>query len=81
MSAAAGGPLPRIEGINAGLPNSPIAAQATGGLQAQGTGGPIRVPPLAPEKANQYAALFQQSGAQNGTLSGMCDMLPYQCAH
>ena len=35
------------------------------------SGGPIRVPPLPAEKANQYAALFEESGAQNGLLAGM----------
>lgn len=64
----AGGPLPRFEGIN-GAPNSvPGAGQVP--LQPQVSGGPIRVPPLAPEKANQYAALFEESGAQDGLLSG-----------
>lgn len=59
----AGGPLPRFEGINS-APSTPAP------LQAQGSGGPIRVPPLAPDKASQYAALFVQSGAQDGFLSG-----------
>ncbi|MCJ1244254.1 hypothetical protein MMC30_001452 [Trapelia coarctata] len=63
-----GGPLPRFEGIN-GSPNpAPGAGQVP--LQPQVSGGPIRVPPLAPEKANQYAALFEESGAQDGLLSG-----------
>ena len=40
-------------------------------LQPQASGsGPIRVPPLTPEKAAQYAALFEKSGAQNGVLPG-----------
>jgi len=40
-------------------------------LQPQGSGsGPIRVPPLTPDKAAQYAALFEKSGAQNGVLPG-----------
>lgn len=33
--------------------------------------GPIRVPPLAPAKAAEYAGLFEKSGAVNGVLSGM----------
>ena len=39
------------------------------GLQPQHSG-PIRVPPLTPEKAAEYAALFEKSGAENGILSG-----------
>lgn len=40
-------------------------------LQPQQSGGPIRVPPLATEKVTQYSLLFEESGAQNGMLSGM----------
>jgi hypothetical protein len=32
--------------------------------------GPIRVPPLLPAKAAEYAGLFEKSGAVNGVLSG-----------
>jgi epidermal growth factor receptor substrate 15 len=40
-------------------------------LQPQSSGsGPIRVPPLTPDKAGQYASLFEKSGAQNGVLPG-----------
>ncbi|MCJ1382681.1 hypothetical protein MMC17_005794 [Xylographa soralifera] len=63
-----GGPLPKFEGIN-GTP-SPAAAATPGPLQPQSSGGPIRVPPLASDKANQYAGLFEESGAQNGLLFG-----------
>ncbi|MCJ1474984.1 hypothetical protein MMC13_003644 [Lambiella insularis] len=63
-----GGPLPRFVGIN-GQPTS-VPAAAPGILQAQPSGGPIRVPPIAPDKANQYAGLFEESGAQNGLLFG-----------
>lgn len=38
-------------------------------LQAQNSG-PIRVPPLTPDKVAQYTKLFEESGPQNGTLSG-----------
>jgi epidermal growth factor receptor substrate 15 len=55
------GPLPRFEGIH--LP-------ALSPLQAQSSGGPIPIPRLSPEKANQYATLFEQSGAQDGALDG-----------
>ena len=44
------------------------------GLQPQHSG-PIRVPPLTPEKAAEYAALFEKSGAVNGILSGEATML------
>ncbi|MCJ1432134.1 hypothetical protein MMC27_001490 [Xylographa pallens] len=63
-----GGPLPKFEGIN-GTP-SPAPAATLGPLQPQSSGGPIRVPPLAPDKANQYAGLFEEAGAQNGLLFG-----------
>lgn len=61
---AAGGPLPTFAGISI-----PQASQPP--IQPQNSGGAIRVPPLSPEKANQYAALFEQSGAQDGSLSGL----------
>jgi epidermal growth factor receptor substrate 15 len=68
------GPLPKFDGGSApgmsptiqpppGPPPSAIQPQASGS-------GPIRVPPLTPEKAGQYAALFEKSGAQNGILPG-----------
>ena len=69
-----GGPLPKFDGI-AGLstPSSPpgnfagpLRPQTSGGVGA----GPIRVPPLTPDKVNQYSSLFEESGAQNGNLSG-----------
>jgi epidermal growth factor receptor substrate 15 len=62
-------PLPKFEGLNlpttAPPPNAPPPQ-----LQAQSSGGPIRVPPLTPDKANEYSSLFEKSGAQNGILSG-----------
>ncbi|OLN92228.1 putative calcium-binding protein [Colletotrichum chlorophyti] len=63
------GPLPRFDGITlpAGVtsPTPPPAAA----LQAQGTGGgPIRIPPLTPDKVNQYAALFERQTLQAGNL-------------
>lgn len=68
------GPLPKFDGGSApgmsptiqpppGPPPSAIQPQASGS-------GPIRVPPLTPEKAGQYAALFDKSGAQAGILPG-----------
>jgi epidermal growth factor receptor substrate 15 len=67
-------PLPKFEGLN--IPAAPSAApsfspQATGSIQPQMSGsGPIRVPPLVPAKAAEYAGLFEKSGAVNGVLSG-----------
>jgi epidermal growth factor receptor substrate 15 len=67
-------PLPKFDG---GLPGgiSPTIQPPPGpppsALQPQGSGsGPIRVPPLTPDKATQYAALFEKSGAVNGHLPG-----------
>lgn len=65
----AGGPLPKFDGITA-PPGPPQAHAQPQPLQAQNSG-PIRVPPLTPEKAGQYSSLFEESGAQNGMLSGM----------
>jgi epidermal growth factor receptor substrate 15 len=67
-------PLPKFEGLN--IPAAPSAApsfspQATGSIQPQMSGnGPIRVPPLVPAKAAEYAGLFEKSGAVNNILSG-----------
>lgn len=67
-------PLPKFEGLN--IPSAPAAApsfspQTTGSIQPQTSGnGPIRVPPLLPAKAAEYAGLFEKSGAVNGVLSG-----------
>ncbi|PBP28053.1 putative UBA/TS-N domain containing protein [Diplocarpon rosae] len=68
------GPLPRFDGASA--PGASPTIQPPAGpppsiLQPQGSGsGPIRVPPLTPEKAAQYAQLFEKSGAHNGVLPG-----------
>lgn len=49
-----------------------FSPQTTGPIQPQISGqGPIRVPPLVPAKASEYAGLFEKSGAVNGVLSGM----------
>lgn len=64
-SCPAGGPLPRFDGISTPPPNV-----ASNPLQTQSSGGPIRVPPLTPEKVAQYSSLFEQSGAQAGKLPG-----------
>ena len=69
-----GGPLPKFDGIaGPSTPSSPPGSLA-GALRPQTSGsvgaGPIRVPPLTPDKVNQYSSLFEESGAQNGNLSG-----------
>lgn len=66
-----GGPLPKFDGItpSAGPPPQPQVQAQAQPLQAQNSG-PIRVPPLTPDKVAQYSSLFEESGAQNGMLSG-----------
>jgi epidermal growth factor receptor substrate 15 len=64
------GPLPRFDGIaNAPAPTAPIVPQPTAAaspaLQPQGTG-PIRIPPLTPEKVAQYTNLFERQTLQAG---------------
>lgn len=67
-SSAAGGPLPKFDGIPG--PSTPASPQTTGPLRPQTSGGPIRVPPLTQDKVNQYTSLFEESGAQHGMLPG-----------
>ncbi|KAL2349903.1 hypothetical protein BJ546DRAFT_564913 [Cryomyces antarcticus] len=64
------GPLPKFESLNlpTGAP-APVAPPPAA-LQPQASGGPIRVPPLTPDKVAEYSALFEKSGAQNGILPG-----------
>lgn len=74
VSMCVAAPLPKFEGLS--IPAAPAAApsfspQTTGSIQPQMSGnGPIRVPPLVPAKAAEYAGLFEKSGAVNGVLSG-----------
>lgn len=64
------GPLPRFDGIIfAGPTASPPPAGAPA-LQAQATGGAVRVPPLTPDKVAQYTALFERQSLQGNMLSG-----------
>ncbi|KAI8957931.1 hypothetical protein F5Y11DRAFT_337850 [Daldinia sp. FL1419] len=57
------GPLPRFDGIVIAPSAPPVQAP----IQAQGTGsGPLRIPPLTPEKVSQYAGLFERQNLQNG---------------
>ena len=68
------GPLPKFDGVPApgiGPTIQPPPGPPPSALQPQASGsGPIRVPPLTPDKAGQYAALFEKSGAYNGVLPG-----------
>ena len=63
------GPLPRFDGQSIPL----VATQTTGPPASPTQAGPppIRVPPLAPEKINEYSLLFEKSGAENGLLPGV----------
>ncbi|RFU32654.1 hypothetical protein B7463_g3671, partial [Scytalidium lignicola] len=66
------GPLPKFDGVPVGSAVvQPPPGPPPGALQPQGSGsGPIRVPPLTPDKVAQYSALFEKSGAVNGVLPG-----------
>ncbi|KAI1173043.1 hypothetical protein F4777DRAFT_478481 [Nemania sp. FL0916] len=67
------GSLPKFDGINIAPPPAPAPAPAPAPspLQQQSSGsGPIRIPPLTPEKVSQYAAIFENQSLQNGILPG-----------
>lgn len=67
--AAQPGPIPRFEGYNA--PAGVLKPQTTGPPSSPTQpSAPLRVPPLPPAKVNDYATLFERSGAQNGMLDG-----------
>lgn len=67
VAAPAPAPTPSQPPPPAVIPQAvPPPAQA---LQQQTTG-PIRVPPLTPDKVNEYSALFDKAGARNGLLGG-----------
>ncbi|KAM0426990.1 hypothetical protein ACHAPT_007888 [Fusarium lateritium] len=69
-------PLPRFDGFvpqsapAAGIPPPPPVPVSSppppAALQAQSTGGPIRIPPLTPEKVAQYTGLFERQSLQPG---------------
>ncbi|KAJ4243322.1 hypothetical protein NW762_014832 [Fusarium torreyae] len=73
-------PLPRFDGIApqggaaGGIPPPPPVPVSSppppAALQAQSTGGPIRIPPLTPEKVAQYTGLFERQPLQNNQLPG-----------
>ncbi|KAF1814582.1 hypothetical protein P152DRAFT_456851 [Eremomyces bilateralis CBS 781.70] len=62
------GPLAKFEGLN--MPAAPTPPPPAAPIQAQSSGGPIRVPPLTSEKAMDYRALFQTTDQVNGLLGG-----------
>ncbi|EME48175.1 hypothetical protein DOTSEDRAFT_69948 [Dothistroma septosporum NZE10] len=77
------GPIPKFDGLQipaiatggvsggSAVPSPTTGAFPTNPLQPQSSGqGPIRVPPLDPQKVQQYSGLFERSGAQNGRLDG-----------
>lgn len=66
------GPLPRFDGITlASAPAGPLGSPPPPApIQAQGTGGAIRIPPLTPDKASQYASLFERQQLSNNMLPG-----------
>ncbi|KAJ3468622.1 hypothetical protein MRS44_002687 [Fusarium solani] len=69
-------PLPRFDGFvpqagpAGGIPPPPPVPVSSppppAALQAQTTGGPIRIPPLTPEKVAQYTGLFERQSLQAG---------------
>jgi epidermal growth factor receptor substrate 15 len=61
-------PLPKFDGINMPVPAATTTFQTP--IPAQNSG-PIRVPPLAPDRVAEYARLFERAGAQNGLLQGV----------
>lgn len=73
-------PVPKFEGLQipgvgpagpAAVPSPTAGGFPTNALQPQLSGqGPIRVPPLDPQKVQQYSGLFERSGAQSGFLDG-----------
>jgi epidermal growth factor receptor substrate 15 len=62
-------PLPKFEGTPPASVVQPPPGPPPSAILPQHSGaGPIRVPPLTPDKVTQYAGLFEKSGAQNGIL-------------
>ena len=80
-------PVPRFEGMQipgltggggggasstSGMSSPTAGAFPPSALQPQLSGqGPIRVPPLDPQKAQQYSGLFERTSTQNGRLDGV----------
>ncbi|KAL2265794.1 hypothetical protein VTJ83DRAFT_6894 [Remersonia thermophila] len=62
------GPLPVFEGVHITPPPPPPPPALT--AQTTGAPGPIRIPPLTPEKVAQYAGLFERQSLQGNLLPG-----------
>ena len=63
-----GGPLPKFDGIpGPSTPSSP-SGNFPGPLRPQSSGGagPIRVPPLTPDKVSQYSSFLRNQGRTMG---------------
>ncbi|KAH6622668.1 hypothetical protein F5144DRAFT_336116 [Chaetomium tenue] len=60
------GPVPKFDGIT----TTPAPSPPPPAIQSQATGapGPIRIPPLTPEKVTQYSGLFERQSLQNGSM-------------
>ncbi|CAG8378853.1 unnamed protein product [Penicillium salamii] len=61
------GPVPRFDGI---VVDASAGASESGAASPSGAGGPIRVPPLQPDDASKFVALFMKSGVQDGLIKG-----------
>ncbi|KAI9795955.1 MAG: hypothetical protein M1833_006603 [Piccolia ochrophora] len=61
------GPLPKFDGF--GSQPKPLTPTTTSGPPLQPPG-PIRVPPLTPEKVSEFSSFFDKSPSQNGILGG-----------
>lgn len=64
------GPLPRFDGITLAVSAASPPPSGAPALQAQATGGAVRIPPLTPDKVAQYTALFERQSLQGNMLSG-----------
>jgi epidermal growth factor receptor substrate 15 len=63
-------PLPKFDGV-ASAPAAQGARPATPTQAiAPQTTGPIRVPPLTPDKISEYQGLFERAGSRGGLLGG-----------
>ena len=62
--------MPQFDGLSTRA--APLRSQSTRPQtgSAQSSPGPVRVPPLTPDKLAEYTSLFEKSGAENGLLSG-----------
>ncbi|ODA82138.1 hypothetical protein RJ55_00644 [Drechmeria coniospora] len=64
-------PLPRFDGIHtAAAPAASTSPLGSSPIQAQGTGGAVRIPALTPDKVAQYSALFERQPLQGNMLAG-----------